>query len=59
MKLGGGERGCNSRWRSLRDSLEQRKMEEHNFGSILALEASSVQGLVTELAKELEARARA
>ena len=34
-------------------------MEEHNFGSILALEASSVQGLVTELAKELEARARA
>ena len=34
-------------------------MEEHNFGSILALEASEVQGLVTELAKELEARARA
>ena len=35
------------------------KWEAHNFGSILALEASELQGLVTEFAKELEARARA
>ena len=35
------------------------EMEAHNFGSILALEASEVQVLESEVAKEVEARARA